>query len=670
MIRRYFIFITCLLISAVFLAIPKNNPVKAQTSNPGNVVVVSPFSLYPSISQKLTPLINSWQSEGRNVVLIDIADIINLSGRDLAEKLRNKLKQQYQLSPFKYLFLIDIQYPTGQKSSEAHRVPARIFIDTDFVDENFTLWNDYYFSDLEGTFDTNQDGIYAVNYPGNDYSPGNFNNLVSVGRLLLEEAKLDIQLEKYVNSDLIFRQNPNISHVLLTRHDTVGFRGSSSTSWPLGNQFEQSQTFDQALKNNNLIKNELTASQKDIVLQNLENSNMAFFWGHGSPGSQQINASENIWLYIDDLRNINLHYPLISFFQGCNTGDTGFWLVEEFCLDQTVCSSIIPIAARLLVNENPNSLTGIISIAGSTYNGNVNPVDFADMLEAALWKHSLSQSITEKHWKTMAPSYKSSRSDNTDIYFGDPTLPFPGIHESDIQSPKIYFNQLGDTFAAIDTYSGVDIVQISWDNEPFHDTETIISAQPMHLPGNKVFYENHDLAIKATDRAGNTTTTTKSYRYEPDKANLILKIQIQGPVSQQPLDQKAQVLLKQSEVVKHSFNDVSLFFKNNGIYAVYETEKLYNILPGYYDLYFKGWAQQQMVFPNINLVFGDNLIDQSQTFILAGDLNTDNKINLMDSIFIIKDYGKTFLTPVLPDLNLDSQVNFNDLFFILNNYLK
>jgi len=55
---------------------------------------------------------------------------------------------------------------------------------------------------------------------------------------------------------------------------------------------------------------------------------------------------------------------------------------------------------------------------------------------------------------------------------------------------------------------------------------------------------------------------------------------------------------------------------------------------------------------------------------LAGDINNDNKVNILDILVIVKDYGKTFGFNPKADLNNDNRINILDILVVVRNLGK
>lgn len=467
------------------------------------VMVVSDFDRYTELTTLLIPLMIEWQNEGRTVELLNINESHLSPGRDAAEKLRNLLVQKYQNQSFRYLFLIDV-FRQDEFLGGAHTIPARIFTDNSSVD-GLTVWSDFYFSDIFGTFDINQDGEFMLY---NDYQPGANDKQIIPGRIMFDEALLSKQLSGYIQADIAFRKNPTISTAAIIKHSSIPFRDGSSISWPTGNINEESETLLYAFEASNLNYDVITAPDKPQVFSAVTQNDIVYFWGHGSIYAQQINEPAQLWVDLPELQNLNniqkLKYVI---FQGCETG--ALYAYGSQCADKSLCIAQQTIAQSLLLNNSDNSIPALASVANSI-TASSYPADFSDLYQSATWNNSLAEAVNLKN-RTAYSELKFNRARTALAYFGDPTLPFTKNPPVDSAKPVIKFNSSRDTFSVTDNESGIVWLELSWDNEPFLPLYDSFVHEPHLLPSNKVYNENHTLRIKAWDRAGHLIESTQVY---------------------------------------------------------------------------------------------------------------------------------------------------------------
>lgn len=484
-------------------AASRQPPQVVTLSKENRVVVVSDFTNYPALKKKLNPLIEIWKRENREAFLIDMSAVHQETGRDMAEKLRNLLAKQYEESPFKYLFLLDIR-STGTTSNR-HVIPARIFADISFVETPVKIWTDYYYSDLAGQFDLNGNNIYEIDSARRDYLPGSLEKQVVVGRIIFDEDLLDKQIEKYVATNVEFRKLPQLRKAVMIKSWEGNFRESSSDHWPTGDVMEEIQTLDKAFFWNEIEKKELLGPEKDEAFLALQNADLVYFYGHGDIATQQIKVTDpnynstGVYVSDEELRNVaNLKRPLIAFFQGCETGKT---------FRDDYPSTAKTIAQSFILNNNPTSVSGLASIANSI-TASFYPSDFADLLQGAFWYGSLAEQVSKRLWDIWAQPDVFNRTRLSLVYFGDPTLPFPKSAKQDKIPPRIEFSQSNERYyVALDDESGVESIKLSWDDNPWTQAEEIFPNSPQIL--NR--YDINRVNIRVKDRAGNVTEVEKGF---------------------------------------------------------------------------------------------------------------------------------------------------------------
>lgn len=159
-----------------------------------------------------------------------------------------------------------------------------------------------------------------------------------------------------------------------------------------------------------------------------------------------------------------------------------------------------------------------------------------------------------------------------------------------------------------------------------------------------------------------TPTPTQS---DSQKAQLSFKIKFQGISMQRP-NKLVTVILKQNKQEKGEFPGVEVVSTADGVY----TGDIMNIPLGTYDVLIKGQVSLQRKFQGIVLQAGKNIQNFSQTELLTGDINNDNRINAQDLALLTKDY-QPHTPPNSPaDLDSDGFVNAQDIRFVIENYRK
>lgn len=93
-----------------------------------------------------------------------------------------------------------------------------------------------------------------------------------------------------------------------------------------------------------------------------------------------------------------------------------------------------------------------------------------------------------------------------------------------------------------------------------------------------------------------------------------------------------------------------------------------NIPAGTYDLYLKGPAHLRKKFIGVGLNLGNNQVDFTSTPLLAGDVNQDNKVDLLDYSAMVLVYEPGVTKSSSADLNFDGKVDLLDYSLLVTNY--
>lgn len=116
--------------------------------------------------------------------------------------------------------------------------------------------------------------------------------------------------------------------------------------------------------------------------------------------------------------------------------------------------------------------------------------------------------------------------------------------------------------------------------------------------------------------------------------------------------------------MRYTFDGVPITGSSNGNYS----GTVIGIDVGTYDIFLKGFAHLQKRFAEVTLEEGSNNRDFSQTILLAGDVNSDDRINTVDIGMTIQDYFPATPPESPADTNLDGTVNALDIGLIVENY--
>jgi len=152
----------------------------------------------------------------------------------------------------------------------------------------------------------------------------------------------------------------------------------------------------------------------------------------------------------------------------------------------------------------------------------------------------------------------------------------------------------------------------------------------------------------------------------PSGTSLLFDLKFQG-INQKKEDKEVSVTLKQGGATAASFDSVSVASFENGLYSGLLTD----LDPGTYDILVKGPVHLQQKFANIELVEGLNEESWSETPLLAGDVQPDNKVNTFDFAILASHFGANMPPGGSPaDFDLDGDVDIFDFVLISENYYK
>lgn len=164
-------------------------------------------------------LLNYHQRNGFTVYTETTENIATAySGRDLAEKIRNCIKDYYENKGVSFVLL----------GGDTAVVPVRrLYVDDAPASRLDSIPSDIYYQCLNGNFDYDNDGIWGEKYDGIN---GGFIDLyaeVYLGRIPAENSE---EMSHAVAKTLRFYSNPNLAKRCLTVGEKLGFGGLSEYS--------------------------------------------------------------------------------------------------------------------------------------------------------------------------------------------------------------------------------------------------------------------------------------------------------------------------------------------------------------------------------------------------------------------------------------------------------
>ncbi len=172
-------------------------------------------------------------------------------------------------------------------------------------------------------------------------------------------------------------------------------------------------------------------------------------------------------------------------------------------------------------------------------------------------------------------------------------------------------------------------------------------------------------AIKSADSSGNISAISNVPSATTiNQGSLIFNLKFQG-VSASLTGKTVNITLQQGATVKYTFNNV-VVAATNGVYSA----TIPNIDAGTYDVYLKGPASLRKKTAGITIASGSNTSNWPSTppTLLAGDINQDNKIDLLDYSQLVLKFNPGVAQTAVEDLNFDGKVDLLDYSLLALNF--
>lgn len=166
-----------------------------------------------------------------------------------------------------------------------------------------------------------------------------------------------------------------------------------------------------------------------------------------------------------------------------------------------------------------------------------------------------------------------------------------------------------------------------------------------------------------TTALGDSPALDLNIQSTPSVVSLELAAKFQGVSTQRP-DKSVSIDIKQQS--NNIQSGVATFSADSS--GKYIGTITANIPASTYDIYLKGPAHLRKKFTNINLGLGGNQIDLTSTPLLAGDVNQDNKVDLLDYSALVLAYEPGVSKNSSADLNFDGKVDLLDYSLLVTNY--
>ncbi len=262
------------------------------------------------------------RKKGYRVKMLSMEEIdSSFSGRDPAEKLRNALKVYYNDSNLVYVLL------GGDVDAVPARVAYAMTCNAGFRDDEDSIRADLYYSDLDGTWDYNNNGVFGEVTDSVDLYPD-----VYVGRVPADNAS---QAQNFSQKLINYEKNPDdkvtnaLFFAMILWEDPYTNSGESKDyidSLLIPNYYNTTKFYE--ANGNETYANVMSALQSGNGLMNHN--------GHGWWTGMWLNESPN-WEYLDtlDADTVHMSFSGIIYSIGCWVGafDRSDAIAEHFILN-------------------------------------------------------------------------------------------------------------------------------------------------------------------------------------------------------------------------------------------------------------------------------------------------------------------------------------------------
>ncbi|MFX1557368.1 MAG: C25 family cysteine peptidase [Promethearchaeota archaeon] len=281
----------------------------------------------------LKPLMD-WKNE-KGVKTIILSNFSLYNGTDNAEKIRNMIKSYYEKENIQWVLLAG--------DAEESLIPIREVYNPDVLyfagESEHSNWDDYYkptdfyYADLDGTWDDDNDGNWGENSSNNAYGVDeiSWTPEVYVGRF---PADNEIELAIMVNKSLKYEKNPSIGNWM----NKMLLAGGISLYSPPEDEARLTQFIWQHYTLNNmnfthLIKTTSSFTpavpsppnqQGALTYTNFRNEldsgySVIIFAGHGNPHTYADESGSTYYTNTDALLSTNLDKPSLIYADACTT---------------------------------------------------------------------------------------------------------------------------------------------------------------------------------------------------------------------------------------------------------------------------------------------------------------------------------------------------------------
>ena len=284
----------------------------------------------PNFTTILIPLAE-WKNQ-KGVKTQILTNYSSYPGVDTQEKIRNMIKSYYSSEKVQWVLL----------AGDTDLIPIRYIYNNDVVPlgERETVGDyyfkptDFYYADINGTWDDDGDGRWGESsvYNDNGVDEIDWTPEIYVGRL---PASNDEELEIMVNKTLKYETNPQIgdwmNSFLLTgvisnypenTESEVGEDEARLTSYILSNYVLDSMNYSHLIKTTSdfELKPSFSNITRDIFRTNFDNGHsLGMFAGHGAPTKFVDETGYQFYTAFDAINSNNTNMPTLFYGDTCST---------------------------------------------------------------------------------------------------------------------------------------------------------------------------------------------------------------------------------------------------------------------------------------------------------------------------------------------------------------
>ncbi|MFX0023155.1 MAG: C25 family cysteine peptidase [Candidatus Hermodarchaeota archaeon] len=272
----------------------------------------------------VTPLMD-WKNE-KGVKTVILSNFSLYSGIDNAEKIRNMIKSYYNKENIRWVLLAGDAQNDLIPIREVYNPDVLRWEDgrTETVGGEYYKPTDYYYADLNGTWNSDGDGNWGENPVDNAYGLDeiSWDPEVYVGRFPANDAN---ELEIMVNKTLKYETNPNVGDWMNQMLLAGGISNYISGS-DIDGEFESvltSYIIENYAKNEvnytHLVEEEGNLTR--TLLDNYFNDGFStvLMAGHGVPTAYYRNPSTVGYISADASSSLNDHMPSLVYLDACST---------------------------------------------------------------------------------------------------------------------------------------------------------------------------------------------------------------------------------------------------------------------------------------------------------------------------------------------------------------